>query len=65
MSMHFRSFVMGMELDEQYLLASQKMLEEKVEGADYSLILADARNVKFTPNHPIDMVIMNPPFGTK
>ena len=41
------------------------MLEEKVEGADYSLILADARNIRFTTNYPIDMVIMNPPFGTK
>ena len=59
------SFVLGIEFDEQYLLRTQKMLEEKVEGADYSLILADARNIKFNPSRLVDLVIMNPPFGTK
>lgn len=56
---------MGIELDEQYIFRTQKMLEEKVEGADYQLILADARYFSIRPNHPIDLVIMNPPFGTK
>lgn len=36
-----------------------------MEGANYELINADARSFKFKGNRPADLVVMNPPFGTK
>lgn len=41
------------------------MLEEKVEGANYQLINGDIKNMKLVSTKPIDLVVMNPPFGTK
>lgn len=60
--------MIGLELDEDYIKSTQALLEDKVEGADYDLILVDARHAKFREtyiNRPVDLVVMNPPFGTK
>ena len=54
----------GVELDQKYIRMAQKQLEEKVEGASYELINADVTALKLRKQQ-IDMVVMNPPFGTK
>lgn len=39
-------FVIGFEIDKDYIEQTRAMLEEKVEGADYDLILSDIRQMK-------------------
>ena len=57
-------YVLGVEIDEKYVGVAQRQLQEKVEGGNFDLIRADATNLKLRVKQ-IDMVVMNPPFGTK
>ena len=43
---------------------SQKQLEDKVEGGSFELIRANASTLKLREGQ-VDLVVMNPPFGTK
>lgn len=62
-------FVVGFEVDEEYIEASREMLDEKVDGADYELVLTDLRYMRMreagVKDRLVNMVVMNPPFGTK
>ena len=51
--------MIGLEIDRQYIDRTQKMLEEKVEGANYQLIHGDVRHVQLVQTKPIDLVVMN------
>ena len=57
-------FSLGVEIDEKYIRIAQEQLENKVEGGNFDLILADATSLRMH-HKKIDMVVMNPPFGTK
>jgi putative methylase len=57
-------YVLGVEIDEKYVGVAQGQLEEKVEGGHFDLIRADATNLRLRSKQ-VDMVVMNPPFGTK
>jgi len=54
----------GVELDEKYAYVAQKQLELKVEGGSFELIRADVSRLRLRPKQ-VDLVVMNPPFGTK
>ena len=54
----------GVEIDPQYALVALKQLEDKVEGGSFEIINADVSRVRLRGKQ-VDLVVMNPPFGTK
>jgi rRNA N6-adenosine-methyltransferase METTL5 len=54
----------AVEIDEKYVAVGQKQLEDKVEGGSFEFINADVTSLKLR-GQQVDMVVMNPPFGTK
>lgn len=57
-------YALGVELDEKYVFVAKDQLEQKVEGGNFDLINANVAQLKFREKQ-VDLVVMNPPFGTK
>lgn len=55
---------LGVEIDQKYVRVAQRQLQEKVEGASYELIQGDVAQLRLKTKM-VDLVVMNPPFGTK
>jgi predicted RNA methylase len=56
-------FTFGVELDTKYVCVARDQLEEKVEGGLFDLVNANVAQLRLRKQ--VDLVVMNPPFGTK
>jgi len=57
-------YAVGVELDEKYVGVTKEQLDDKVEDGLYEVINANIARLRFR-HKSIDLVVMNPPFGTK
>ncbi|CAM6005757.1 unnamed protein product [Sphagnum balticum] len=58
-------YAVGYEIDEKYLRIACEAIDEKLDEPVYDVVLADIGQLPL-PNRPIfDIVVTNPPFGTK
>ena len=58
------AYSIGVQLDQKYVYVARDQLEEKVQGGLFDFVNANVAALKFRSKQ-IDLVVMNPPFGTK